>query len=82
MSRASGIRRSLSRVEVALHGVARAAGLRFTRPGGLLVVFWCVLDVRRASHELLVSDALDVVLRFPFQVPPHLRPIHWHIVLE
>ena len=48
----------------------------------LLVVFWCVLDVRRASHELLVSDALDVVLRFPFQVRPHLRPIHWHIVLE
>ena len=26
--------------------------------------------------------ARDVLLGFTFQVRPHLRPIHWHVVLE
>ena len=46
------------------------------------VASWWFSGAFWTSAALLVSDALDVVLRFPFQVRPHLRPIHWHIVLE
>ena len=33
-------------------------------------------------HVLSVFGALNVLLRFTFQVRPHLRPIQWHVALE